>query len=781
MALTKKALCRLINIQSVGNKTNKIKCLIDELSLDIFILTETWLSNNLSDSSKIKEMTPVTHNFHHIPRVDKWGGGVGIFIKKSFTKLQTINIENYSSFEYMDTKIISGNKNVRLIVVYRPPNKSKRIFLEEINDLLESLENKTNLLICGDFNVHWDNPDDNFVKEFIDILELHNLVNQVNIPTSKMNHIIDLVIHSKNKKITSNIEVEPECTISLTHKLITFEIEFNKLENKRKKIIFRNKKNFDPKQFIETCTEEITRIEKTCECSRSQQEEQACVSCFTAQSKKILLTRYNEKCPIIEKMIKEHERAKWFNNEVKEAKKQRRKMENKWRKNRTTENWNNYKRTRNRYNTLVEDMKKKYYNEKFRKTKNSREIQKNLDELIGLKGEKVLPDKPEEHKTLANNFVKYFENKINKICVEIEKESYVENRYMMKTENIKLTKFRKLNMNDLEKVMGKMKLTYCENDPFPISDIKDAENFDKIKSLYLKIINMSLQDGFPQCEKLACIKPGYKEKGEKNDLSAYRPISNLSYLSKIIETVVYEQTWSHLSSLNIIPEQQSAYRENHSTETTVGAIMNDMIEISRNNECGILIMIDLSAAFDTVNHAYLLGDLKKVGIDEDCYKWYETYLQEREVMVIISNEKSEIRKLKMGVPQGSVLGPMLFSIYTRELAMILEWHNVMYKLYADDTQFYIPVKSIQETERKIETIMKDIKNWMVKKKLKMNEEKTECMLFGTKNLLKKYEHFTKINIGTTTIKITKQVKDLGVYIDNELKMDIQIKKHSENV
>ena len=138
MALTKKVSCCLINIQSVGNKTNKIKCIIDELSLDICILTETGLNNNFSDSSKIKEMTPKSHNFYHIPGENKWGGEVGIFTRKSFKKVQTIIIENYNSFEYMDTKITSENKNVRIITVYRPPNKSKRTFLEEISDLLDS-------------------------------------------------------------------------------------------------------------------------------------------------------------------------------------------------------------------------------------------------------------------------------------------------------------------------------------------------------------------------------------------------------------------------------------------------------------------------------------------------------------------------------------------------------------------------------------------------------------------------------------------------------------------
>ena len=740
------------------------------------MLTETWLCNNISDSSKMKEITPKLHNFYHKPRENKLGGGVGIFIKKSFTKVQLMNTVNFSSFEHLDVKITSVNKNIRIILIYRPPNKSKNEFIEELSDLIETFEDTRNLVLCGDFNLHIDNQNDTYVKRFTDILENNDLINKVNSPTSIGNHIIDLVIHNKRGGIASNIEIEPECLISPTHKLITFEIDTKKTENIKKKIIYRNKDNFDAKNFIDECTNEISRMNMNCECEeRSHQREQICVSCHTEKSKKIMLTKYNERCPENEKTITVRERAKWYNSELNEVKKQKRKMEYKWKRNKTIENWNNFKKTRNEYNKLIEVNKKRYYNGTFQKEKNSKELHKNLEELLGLKKEKILPENMKDRKTLANEFVNFFENKVEKICIEIARESTTICPSMPYVEYNKLKKFEKLSMRDFERILKRIKITYCENDPCPISDIHNAENYSKIKDLYLEITNKSLEHSeFPKSEKLACIKPGYKGKGDKNSLNSYRPISNLSFLSKIIEFAVHEQSWSHLSSQKIIPEEQSAYRENHSTETTNCAIMNDMIEITRNGDCGILIMLDLSAAFDTVDHDYLLEDLKTVGFEEDALRWYESYLRDREVTVIIEKSRSITKKLTKGVPQGSVLGPMLFSIYTRELAWILKRHDIKYKLYADDTQFYIPAKSVQDAERKIESIMKDIKSWMVKKKLKLNEEKTECMLFGRKNSLKKFDHVNRIKIGTTTIEIVKKVKDLGVYIDKELKLEDQI-------
>ena len=124
-------------------------------------------------------------------------------------------------------------------------------------------------------------------------------------------------------------------------------------------------------------------------------------------------------------------------------------------------------------------------------------------------------------------------------------------------------------------------------------------------------------------------------------------------------------------------------------------------------KCGILVMLDLSAAFDTVRHDLLLEDLRAIGI-EDVHRWYKSYLENRSVTVVVSNAKSVTKSLTKGLPQGSVLGPLLFTIYTIELSKILKRHNVKFKLYADDTQFYFPVETVEDATKKIDTIIKDV-------------------------------------------------------------------------
>ena len=211
----------------------------------------------------------------------------------------------------------------------------------------------------------------------------------------------------------------------------------------------------------------------------------------------------------------------------------------------------------------------------------------------------------------------------------------------------------------------------------PNEIISKAPNRQDVHNIYLNVINLSIsQSCFPSCEKTALVKPIYKGKGDVNELNSYRPISNLSYLSKLIEKTISEQLWEHISELDVFPENQSAYRANHSTETTLCSIMNDMISILDEGGCGILIMLDLIAAFDTVVHKLLLSDLQSIGVIDEALKFLQSYLENRKTVVEISGNRSNERILTKGVPQGSVLGPILFNIYTIELSNILKKHTI---------------------------------------------------------------------------------------------------------
>ena len=225
-----------------------------------------------------------------------------------------------------------------------------------------------------------------------------------------------------------------------------------------------------------------------------------------------------------------------------------------------------------------------------------------------------------------------------------------------------------------------------------------------------------------------------------------------------------------------MPDEQSAYRQLYSTETALCSVVSDLILLMDEGKCGILILLDLSAAFDTVVHSFLLEDLETIGIEDEALELMKNYIEGRTYCVQIGNAKSKTQKLSRGVPQGSVLGPILFCIYTIELSYILKRHGVFFKLFADDTQFYLTFSNIEDTTDKMKDIMKDIKDWMRQKQLKLNEDKTECLIVGKKGDLRRLEDIGSLNIDGNDISVTKSVKDLGVMLDKNLSMKEQIDK-----
>ena len=240
----------------------------------------------------------------------------------------------------------------------------------------------------------------------------------------------------------------------------------------------------------------------------------------------------------------------------------------------------------------------------------------------------------------------------------------------------------------------------------------------------------------------------------------YRPVSNLPLLSKVLERLVLKQLLSHLAQNDLNEMFQSAYRKHHSTETAILRVCNDFLEGAEDRKINLLVFLDLSAAFDTIDHNILIKRLEcSFGVKGTALKWFASY---RTQSVKVSGFQSEKGFLQFGVPQGSVLSPALFTMYTQPLVHIMKKINILYHLYADDTQLYGSVypNKLHDLINRFEHGIAEVKAWMKVNKLKLNDEKTEVILLGNNNITK-YGPSPSLHINDISLEATDKVKNLG--------------------
>ena len=307
------------------------------------------------------------------------------------------------------------------------------------------------------------------------------------------------------------------------------------------------------------------------------------------------------------------------------------------------------------------------------------------------------------------------------------------------------------------------------------------------KSLWLEswIIHLHSFIRFSLEEKASCaFTPLLKKPSlSTDDLNNFRPISNLIFISKILEKVVASRIQSHLSSNSLSSSFQSAYRIFHSTETTLLKIHNDLILAMDRGEVTSLILLDLSAAFDTVDHSILLTRLQNwFGLDGLSLDWFSSYLSLRSQAVSINDFISAFSTLSCGVPQGSVLGPLLFTLYTTPLGSVISKNSLKYHLYADDTQLYIsftPTNSALSLET-LTTTFNDILSWMNLNKLLLNPSKTEFLLIGTKQQRLKFSDLTNLSLSNDIIPVSSSARNLGFIFDSDMSFSDQINSVSKS-
>lgn len=280
--------------------------------------------------------------------------------------------------------------------------------------------------------------------------------------------------------------------------------------------------------------------------------------------------------------------------------------------------------------------------------------------------------------------------------------------------------------------------------------------------------------------KRAVITPIIKKPSlNPDELKNYRPVSSLPFLSKVIERQVVNTITDHMIENNLGEPLQSAYRRVHSTETALLKVKNDIM-YSINKQQGVfLVLLDLSCAFDTVDHGILFKRMEKeIGLTGTALQWLKSYFTNRTSRVRIDNSLSEEHVMTYGLPQGSTVGPLSFTAYTIPLGRIIAKYGLSYHMYADDLQLYISFdpsnpSSIQKALATLTQCINEIRSWMTFNMLKLNNDKTEFFIAVSVHN-KQFIPPVTLQVGSDIIHPSDTVRNLGIIFDTHMTMTPQI-------
>ena len=389
----------------------------------------------------------------------------------------------------------------------------------------------------------------------------------------------------------------------------------------------------------------------------------------------------------------------------------------------------------------------------------------------------------DECSTLVNSFNSFFISKITKIHESIANtlaSSPISPFPTRQFSGTPISVLQPVSSEEVLKLIHSLPNKSSPLDSLPTTLLKKyALTLSPILS---KLANLSFSTGtFPSIFKKAQVLPLLKKPNlDPTSPANYRPISNLSTMSKLLERLLLSRLRPHITTSSNFSSFQSAYRPGFSTETALLHIFNNLSDICGKGNCAVMVGLDLSAAFDTINHQLLLERLKSdFGIDGLAFSWLQSYLSNRTQYVKLGNHSSAPVELLAGVPQGSVLGPLLFTTYTSPLSNIIHGFEVSFHQYADDTSLFsiLSSDSMSDQLRNLRKCTDAINDWHLVNFLQLNPQKSEIMFIGTPVRLKTMSPPTSINVAGTLLPSSTTLKLLGVTFDSHL----SFKEHSASI
>ncbi len=764
-----------LNIRSLNKHSTELISLLSALKIDFdcICLTEVNKANLNSYSSLLPG-----YIFHPIPPQHGNVGGVGLFVKQEIKieKLDKLHLKCIDPCENLWVQLTKNNKEIILGIIYRHPSGNLADFNSKLDETISMVQNLKHdkCIIVGDVNidlVKYNQPGRAKTKEYLDLMLTHGFLPCTVLPSRITDHTATLIDHIfikeriQSENITSG-NIFTDISDHFANFLIIPENNTNKKPQKPKTRVFGTKN-----------TEKFLKILQNADWNLLYQENDA--NKCTEMLNSIVQKAYNEAFPYKIMSQKRLKDKPWVTTSLKKSILKKHSLFVKYLKDRTKESKEKYSCYRNILTSCLRSSKNDYFKELF--NKKSTRITKMWSVLGGFLNPKrhkrenaiksLLYDGEilQDNSKVANALNLHFCNIGKNIASKIKQPNKDYSKYLLNP--IQNTFYLSLvDESEVTKEIQNLKVKKSPgNDDIRPGIIKTSCSI--LARPLTHVFNVSFSSGImPDVWKIAKVIPIFKS-GEKNLPGNYRPISLLSCFEKILERLLARRIISFLKKHSILYKLQFGFREGHSTTHALLELLEELYSnLDKGNTC-IGIFLDLTKAFDTIDHDILLYKLQHYGFRGKIHEWFSSYLTNRKQFTFANGEKSTLGQITKGVPQGSVLGPILFTIYVNDMPNSTK---LVPRLFADDTNVFNFGQNIPQLIDETNTELHQLDDWLKANMLKVNTAKTNyCLIRSSSNKCANETH--KIKMGDI-LNQSDDTKYLGVVLDTQLSWEKQINK-----